>query len=97
MGHILVKNHCVAEKGCFMKGEFGYLFAYWPGKIRSGTTCEEPVISTDFYPTFLQLAGAKHPENYKLDGTSLVPLLNGEESINRESLFLAFSGISEFL
>lgn len=66
------------------------MFAYWPGKIKPGTICEEPVISTDFYPTFLQLAGAKHPENYTLDGTSLVPLLNGEESINRESLFWHF-------
>lgn len=66
------------------------MFAYWPGKIKPGTICEEPVIGTDFYPTFIQLAGANYPQNYSLDGTSLVPLLNGEETIHRESLFWHF-------
>ena len=30
-----------------------------PGMTRPGSTCEQPVTSTDFFPTMLQLAGLK--------------------------------------
>jgi len=29
----------------------------WPGVTRPGSTCNTPVISTDFHPTILQMAG----------------------------------------
>ncbi len=29
----------------------------WPGVIKPGSTCSTPVISTDFYPTILEMAG----------------------------------------
>jgi arylsulfatase A-like enzyme len=39
--------------------------------------CDTPVISTDFYPTLLELAGLPpFPEQHR-DGISLVPLLKG--------------------
>jgi arylsulfatase A-like enzyme len=66
------------------------MFVYWPGKVKPGSSCEQPVIGTDFYPTFLQLAGISAPHNYALDGTSLLPLLKGEKKLNRESLFWHF-------
>ncbi len=66
------------------------MFVYWPGKVKPGSTCEEPVIGTDFYPTFLQLAGIGAPQNYELDGTSILPLFKGEKKLNRESLFWHF-------
>jgi len=48
-----------------------------PGTTRPGTVCDVPVVSTDFFPTLLELAGA--PASKKpLDGLSLVPLLKGE-------------------
>jgi arylsulfatase A-like enzyme len=78
-------------KGMFYEGGIREpMFAYWPGKIKAGTTCDEPVIGTDFYPTFLELAGLKKPAGYVLDGKSIVPLLKGEETINREQLFWHF-------
>ena len=50
------------------------LIVFQPG-VTSGQTCAVPVMSTDFYPTMLELAGlAPRPEQH-LDGTSLVPLL----------------------
>jgi arylsulfatase A-like enzyme len=66
------------------------MFMYWPGKVKPGSTCEEPVIGTDFYPTFLQLAEIDAPQNYELDGTSILPLLKGGKKLSRESLFWHF-------
>lgn len=66
------------------------MFAYWPGKITAGTICDEPIIGTDFYPTFVELAGVEKPAGYKLDGKSIVPLLNGAHTINRDALFWHF-------
>ncbi|RUL88508.1 sulfatase [Tautonia sociabilis] len=52
----------------------------WPGVTDSGTTCDEPVISTDFYPTLLEIAGLPPKPEQHRDGVSLVPLLRGEAS-----------------
>ncbi len=59
----------------------------WPGKIGAGTVCHEPVIGTDFYPTFLELAGANKPKNYPLDGESLVPLFKQHGKLKRDAIF----------
>jgi arylsulfatase A-like enzyme len=46
-----------------------------------------PVISTDFYPTIVEMAGLpQRPEQHR-DGVSLVPLLKGEDSLPRDALF----------
>jgi arylsulfatase A-like enzyme len=59
----------------------------WPGVTRPGTTCAEPVISTDFYPTMLAMAGLPLRPGQHKDGLSLVPLLQGEAKLDRESLY----------
>lgn len=47
----------------------------WPGVTPPGTRCTVPAISTDFYPTLLEMAGLSlKPEQHE-DGKSLVPLL----------------------
>ncbi|MFK7848328.1 MAG: sulfatase [Rhodothermales bacterium] len=38
---------------------------------------DTPVISDDLFPTFMELAGTVVPEGHDVDGTSLVPLLQG--------------------
>ncbi len=50
-----------------------------PGVTKSGSTCDTPVITTDFYPTLLDLAGLPLDPNQHRDGVSLVPLLRGNE------------------
>jgi arylsulfatase A-like enzyme len=50
-----------------------------PGVTRPGTMCHTPVITTDFYPTLLELTGLAATPEQHLDGFSLVPLLNGGE------------------
>ena len=59
-------------------------------KIKPNTTCNDPILSTDFYPSFIELAGADRPANYTLDGQNILPLFNGAESIERPPLFWHF-------
>ncbi len=50
-----------------------------PGVTEAGSLCTVPVISTDFYPTLLELAGLPARPEQHLDGVSLTPLLHGAE------------------
>lgn len=57
-----------------------------PGVVKPGSVCDTPVISTDYYPTLLELAGLPlNPQQHR-DGMSLVPLLKGEK-MERGPLF----------
>ena len=53
------------------------LLIKWPGKTKPGSTCDFPVIGTDFYPTMLEMAGLPLKPDEHSDGLSMVPLLNG--------------------
>jgi arylsulfatase A-like enzyme len=66
--------------------------ARWPGVTKPGSTCGTPAIHVDLYPTFLDIAAAKPPANYPLDGESLVPLLKQSGSLKREAVFHHFPG-----
>ncbi|MDV6029613.1 MAG: sulfatase [Phycisphaera sp. RhM] len=50
-------------------------------------SCNVPVVSTDFYPTLLELAGLPPLPLQHLDGVSLVPLLKGEKKLDRDALY----------
>jgi len=83
-------------KGMFYEGGIREpMFVYWPGTVKSGTVCDVPVISTDFYPTFIEIAGLQPQEDYLLDGLSILPLLEGQKSLPRESLFWHFPAYLE--
>jgi arylsulfatase A-like enzyme len=53
------------------------LIVRWPGKVAADSRSDEPVISTDFYPTLLDIAGLEKPGDLVLDGVSLLPVLTG--------------------
>ena len=57
-----------------------------PGVTAPGTDCDVSVISTDFFPTMLELAGLPLQPDLHSDGTSLLPLLKGETT-EREPLY----------
>jgi arylsulfatase A-like enzyme len=64
------------------------LIARWPGSIPAGTTCDVPVIGTDFYPTILDLAGLDLRAEQHQDGVSIAPLLkDSKATIPRDSLY----------
>jgi arylsulfatase A-like enzyme len=53
------------------------LLILWPGVTRPGSVCRAPMISTDYYPTLLEIAGLPLRPEQHVDGVSLVPLLKG--------------------
>jgi arylsulfatase A-like enzyme len=71
------------------------MIARWPGRIKAGTSCDVPVIGIDFYPTFLEIAGAPKPSEHILDGVSLVPLLTRRENLKRKAVFWHFPAYLE--
>ena len=58
-----------------------------PGVTAAGSTSDVPVISTDFYPTILSLAGQEAQPRQHLDGVDLTPVLRGGKEIDREALY----------
>ena len=63
----------------------------FPGLTKNGRTISEPVISNDFYPTLLDLAGLPLEPNQHLDGLSLKPLLKKEnQKLGREALYFHY-------
>ncbi len=70
-----------------------YIF-HWSGKTPPGTVSDAPINSVDLYPTLLEVAQARPPANYPLDGTSYVRLLTsgGREKLDREALYWHFPG-----
>lgn len=82
-----------AFKGAYYEGGIRVPFiARWPGKIRAGSSTDIPVMNTDLYPTFVELAGGKLPAEKVLDGESLVPTLRGGSPDNRKPKFWFFPG-----
>ncbi|WCJ58333.1 sulfatase [Fontisphaera persica] len=59
----------------------------WPGVTKPGSVNDTPIISMDFYPTILEIAGAPLRPGQVVDGESLVPLLRGSGSLKRTALF----------
>jgi len=62
----------------------------WPSQGKQGTVCEVPVISTDFFPSILDMLGLPIPQENKLNGVSIVPLLKGKDKLDRKALYWYF-------
>jgi len=62
------------------------LIVHWPGVTKPDTLCNEPVTSTDFYPTILEMASLPEMPAQHSDGVSFAPLLRGEE-FSRPAMF----------
>jgi arylsulfatase A len=64
--------------------------AWYPGEIGAGTVCDEPVLSMDILPTFLDFIDKK-PSGKNIDGVSFkYVLLNSVEQLPERDLFWSF-------
>jgi arylsulfatase A-like enzyme len=59
----------------------------WPGVTKAGSVCHETVISTDFYPTMLEMAGLPLKPEQHMDGLSFVPLLRQSGALERKAIY----------
>jgi arylsulfatase A-like enzyme len=64
------------------------LIVRWPGVTPAGSVCHEPVMSIDFFPTYLAAAGLPPRDDIDIDGRSLVGLLHDPAArLDREQLY----------
>ncbi|MEM7371716.1 MAG: sulfatase [Bacteroidota bacterium] len=66
------------------------LIIRWPGQGQAGTECDVPVISTDFFPTILDMLGLPIPTENKLDGLSIADLVKGNNELKRDAIYWHF-------
>jgi arylsulfatase A-like enzyme len=59
----------------------------WTGVVQPSSVCREPVISVDFFPTFLEILGLENKAKKPIDGVSLVPLLKQTGPLNRKAIY----------
>ena len=64
------------------------MIASWPGKTPAGKVSRDLVDSTDFLPTFAELAGVKPPQKTIIDGRSLAPQIQGKKGQPRDWIFI---------
>ena len=65
------------------------LIVRWPGGGQTGGVRDEPVISTDFYPTLLEMAGLPARSDQHVDGVSFAAALQGS-TFERDAIYWHF-------
>ena len=63
------------------------LIVRWPGVVDPETVCHTPVISNDFMPTMQDIAGSEPLPGQVMDGVSILPLLEGGSTLDRDALY----------
>lgn len=63
------------------------LIVRWPGVVKPSSTCSEPVISVDFFPTFVEILGLKNRVTNTLDGVTLLPLLTRTGTLSPRAIY----------
>jgi arylsulfatase A-like enzyme len=61
-----------------------------PGQGQRGLVCDVPVISTDLYPSILEMIGVPLRSDQHRDGVSLAPLLTGTGEPERTAIYWHF-------
>ena len=58
---------------------------HWPGKLREGVVSDELIISTDIFPTIMDLLDIPYED--EIEGESLLGHLQNGDKINRETFY----------
>ncbi len=85
----------MGDHGIFLKGPYFYegairvpLIIRWPGKYKAGLRSDALVELVDIAPTLLEAAGLTIPAG--VQGRSLTPLLTGQTTAHRDSIYCEF-------
>src|SRR6185312_8851453 len=94
---IFMSDHgeMLGDHGIYLKGPYFYdcltrvpLIVRWPGKYKAGLKVDAMVELIDIAPTLVEAAGIPIPSG--MQGRSLRPLLTGETSEGRDSVYTEF-------
>jgi arylsulfatase A-like enzyme len=66
------------------------LIVRWPRAVKAGPVSDVPVTSVDYLPTVLEAAGRELPAGREIDGVSLMPVLTGKGTLEREAIYWHF-------
>jgi arylsulfatase A-like enzyme len=69
------------------------LIVRWHGVVPPNSVCDELVVSTDLFPTFVEILRqhkCEVPSDLAFEGRSLLPLLRGEKAAWRDAAFLLY-------
>ena len=66
------------------------LIARWPNSVQAGSTTNHVAVSTDYFPTFVNIAGATVAAGVAPDGESFLPILLGKNQADRSSIIFHF-------
>ena len=80
--HRLVNSKNCAYEECI---QIPYV-VYYPGEVEGGRMLDEPVLNIDLAPTIADVAGLPIPDS--VDGTSLMPLLQGGADDWRDAVLI---------
>lgn len=76
------------EKGTLYEGGIRVpLIVRWPGVVEAGKTTDQLACSIDIFPTVAEATQQTVPKEWKVDGTSLLPLLSGTGTLERQTLY----------
>ncbi|MBK1876510.1 sulfatase family protein [Pelagicoccus mobilis] len=59
----------------------------WPNGMPQGVQSDSLIQNTDFVPTWFDVAGAKVPDGYKMDGVSLTPIFENPQADVRDYVY----------
>jgi len=62
----------------------------WPGRVRKGSTSDEPICGVDLLPTVCEIAAIEPPRDRALDGASFLPALDGKPIERHRPLYWQF-------
>ncbi|HVS38532.1 MAG TPA: sulfatase [Gemmataceae bacterium] len=66
--------------------------AWWPGHIAPGSSCDAVAGNIDLLPTFVHVAGGAAPDDRKIDGADIMPLLTGKTKESQRPAHFYFNG-----
>lgn len=90
-GELTSQHPLKGGKGMLYEGGIRVPLAVrWPERIPADTISDEPVISLDWFATYLAVAGVNSPQNQAQDGENLLPVLTQSGKLDRKALFWHF-------
>ena len=63
----------------------------WPGHVPPGSVSDEPICGVDLLPTLCEIAGIPVPSDRAVDGTSILPLIEGRPIQRKTPLYWQFN------